>query len=150
VDTDIDHTNYQSENDPQFRLDENQAQAEENISAPVQENNSSKTYGPKNPLQWKVHTAGINQIQSPQSFALRSMKDRSVSLQSFGATMDAEAFAKFVRWEAKHQNMMNQLYYVEERTEKDREFQEELSETSNKEGIEKQMKRIDIQRWDAA
>lgn len=118
VNADI-NNNYYTENDPQVNLESNQTNIQK--ENPEESNNSPKTvYGPTNETDWKVRDVGLNQIQSPRPLVLHTLKERNFTLSSPVSMLDADAFARYAKWDAWHQNQLNQLAYIEERIEADR------------------------------
>lgn len=142
---------YQSENDP-HKEDMHHVKNNEHHPEISEKHDSKNISRPRNKLDIKVHHVGVNQIQSARPILLYPIRKRLISLAPLRIAMDAAAFARYVKQDANNQNELNQLEYIQERIEADREHKEELLEEypSSQEDIDHQIERIDIQRYDAA
>lgn len=107
----------------------------------------TKTSQSQNVRDRKIYEVGVNHIHKPQPLIMHSIKDRSIGVvRSY--IFDAASFAKWVRQDAKNQNELTQLKYIEERIEKDRDCEVEL--LKEKRDDITQPLNIDIQRLEAA
>lgn len=148
VDTDI-NNNFQAENDPQFGMEVDDIKKPMDVSQ-TSENNQKITSGPKNKLDWKVHDFGLNLIQSPPPIILYDITDWTIAFAPTLSIIDASAFARYVKWDAWHQNQLNQLEYIEERIENDREQKKDLLDEKPKIKEGSSVEQINIERMDAA